>query len=161
MVNLQKSNRLSHISADDARLHSAPTYVHCKAGKSRSVTAVMAYLIHANHWPLQRAYAFAAEKRKGISPNIGFMSELMNFEEQELGGKGGVIANGKGSNNEEENGASGTANYGQVPVSRRPAHLGPWPCSPMSPAPARRPFWGLPWRLRAQRRPTWSGKEAQ
>ncbi|KAF9460442.1 hypothetical protein BDZ94DRAFT_922113 [Collybia nuda] len=72
---------------DDARLHSAPTYVHCKAGKSRSVTAVMAYLIHANHWTLSRAYAFVLERRKGISPNIGFVSELMTFEEQELGGK--------------------------------------------------------------------------
>ncbi|CAA7262105.1 unnamed protein product [Cyclocybe aegerita] len=72
---------------DDARLHSAPTYVHCKAGKSRSVTAVMAYLIHANHWTLSQAYSFVLERRKGISPNIGFVSELMNFEEQELGGK--------------------------------------------------------------------------
>ena len=74
-------------SKDDARLHSAPTYVHCKAGKSRSVTAVMAYLIHANHWTLSRAYSFVLERRKGISPNIGFVSELMTFEEQELGGK--------------------------------------------------------------------------
>ncbi|KAH9921108.1 uncharacterized protein B0H18DRAFT_1095739 [Fomitopsis serialis] len=77
---------------DDARLHSAPTYVHCKAGKSRSVTAVMAYLIHANHWTLSKAYAFVLERRKGISPNIGFVSELMTFEEQELGGKSvGVV----------------------------------------------------------------------
>ncbi|KAG6812234.1 hypothetical protein H0H92_003774 [Tricholoma furcatifolium] len=72
---------------DDARLHSAPVYVHCKAGKSRSVTAVMAYLIHANHWTLSRAYSFVLERRKGISPNIGFVSELMSFEEKELGGK--------------------------------------------------------------------------
>ncbi|KAG6819867.1 hypothetical protein H0H93_007852 [Arthromyces matolae] len=72
---------------DDARLHSAPVYVHCKAGKSRSVTAVIAYLIHANHWTLSRAYSFVLERRKGISPNIGFVSELMSFEEQELGGK--------------------------------------------------------------------------
>ncbi|KAF7320843.1 hypothetical protein HMN09_00170800 [Mycena chlorophos] len=72
---------------DDARLHSAATYVHCKAGKSRSVTAVMAYLIHANHWTLSKAYAFVLERRKGISPNIGFVSELMTFEEEELGGK--------------------------------------------------------------------------
>ncbi|KAA1474084.1 hypothetical protein DENSPDRAFT_823787 [Dentipellis sp. KUC8613] len=77
---------------DDASLHSAATYVHCKAGKSRSVTAVMAYLIHANHWTLSRAYGFVLERRKGISPNIGFVSELMNFEEQELGGKSiGVV----------------------------------------------------------------------
>lgn len=72
---------------DDARLHSAPTYVHCKAGKSRSVTAVIAYLIHANHWTLSQAYSFVVERRKGISPNIGFVSELMNYEEQELGTK--------------------------------------------------------------------------
>ncbi|KAF8494983.1 hypothetical protein F5888DRAFT_616655 [Russula emetica] len=77
---------------DDASLHSAPTYVHCKAGKSRSVTAVMAYLIHANHWTLSRAYTFVLERRKGISPNIGFVSELMNFEEAELGSKSvGVV----------------------------------------------------------------------
>ncbi|KAI9459912.1 hypothetical protein BJY52DRAFT_1211681 [Lactarius psammicola] len=53
---------------DDASLHSAPTYVHCKAGNSRSMTAVMAYLIHANHWTLSRAYTF-----------------LINFEEAEFG----------------------------------------------------------------------------
>ena len=50
--------------------------MHCKAGKSRSVTAVMAYLIHANHWTLSRAYAFVLERSKGISPNIGFQEEL-------------------------------------------------------------------------------------
>ncbi|KZS89412.1 phosphatases II [Sistotremastrum niveocremeum HHB9708] len=72
---------------DDARLHDAPTYVHCKAGKSRSVTVVMGYLIHSHHWTLSQAYAFVLERRKGISPNIGFVSELMNFEELELGGK--------------------------------------------------------------------------
>ena len=75
---------ISH-TIDDARLHSSPTYVHCKAGKSRSVTAVMAYLIHANHWTLSKAYSFVTERRKGISPNIGFVSELMTFEEEELG----------------------------------------------------------------------------
>ncbi len=78
---------VNEVAIDDARLHSSPTYVHCKAGKSRSVTAVMAYLIHANHWTLSRAYSFVLERRKGISPNIGFVSELMSFEEEELGGK--------------------------------------------------------------------------
>lgn len=71
--------------SDDARLHSAPVYVHCKAGKSRSVTVVLAYLIHANAWTLKTAYAYVAERRKGISPNIGFVAELMSFEEAELG----------------------------------------------------------------------------
>ncbi|KXN92526.1 Dual specificity protein phosphatase 7 [Leucoagaricus sp. SymC.cos] len=99
--NVLKGVRQACEILDDARLHSAPTYVHCKAGKSRSVTAVMAYLIHANHWTLSRAYSFVLERRKGISPNIGFVSELMNFEEQELGGKSiGVQSTSTGENGE-------------------------------------------------------------
>ncbi|CCM03221.1 uncharacterized protein FIBRA_05345 [Fibroporia radiculosa] len=113
--------------ADDARLHSAPTYVHCKAGKSRSVTAVMAYLIHANHWTLSKAYAFVLERRKGISPNIGFVSELMSFEEQELGGKSvGVVKSAPGGDQESEEGVSAGSNSGsnyQVAArGRRPQH---------------------------------------
>ncbi|KAF8512093.1 hypothetical protein BU17DRAFT_54224 [Hysterangium stoloniferum] len=106
---------------DDARLHSSPTYVHCKAGKSRSVTAVMAYLIHANHWTLSKAYSFVLERRKGISPNIGFVSELMNFEEQELGGKSvGVVKN----TDEEDGGGDGrSGNYAHVANMRRTAHM--------------------------------------
>lgn len=77
---------------DDARLHSAPVYVHCKAGKSRSVTVVLAYLIHANAWTLKTSYAYVAERRHGISPNIGFVAELILFEEQELGRKATVTA---------------------------------------------------------------------
>ena len=69
----------------------------------------MAYLIHANHWTLARAYAFVLERRKGISPNIGFVSELMTFEEQELGGKSvGVqpsVPSGAGSAEGDESGA--------------------------------------------------------
>ncbi|KAL7278640.1 hypothetical protein ACG7TL_007641 [Trametes sanguinea] len=129
---------------DDARLHSSPTYVHCKAGKSRSVTAVMAYLIHANHWTLSRAYAFVLERRKGISPNIGFVSELMTFEEQELGGKSvGVVklpsassapgADSDASDPEHAQGAGGAGgggggmgggtNYAVALGGRRPQHI--------------------------------------
>ncbi|GAA6060891.1 hypothetical protein JCM10212_000174 [Sporobolomyces blumeae] len=66
----------------DAHLQDKPVYVHCRAGKSRSVTIVLAYLVYHNHWPLKRAYAYVAERRQGISPNLGFMAELMNFEER-------------------------------------------------------------------------------
>lgn len=69
---------------DDARLRSEPVYVHCKAGKSRSVTIVIAYLIHALGWSLQRAYSHVVEKRAAICPNIGFVAELMKYEEKEL-----------------------------------------------------------------------------
>ncbi|SOV09950.1 uncharacterized protein UDID_03769 [Ustilago sp. UG-2017a] len=69
---------------DDARLRSEPVYVHCKAGKSRSVTIVIAYLIHALGWSLQRSYSHVMEKRVAICPNIGFVAELMKYEEKEL-----------------------------------------------------------------------------
>lgn len=100
---------------DEAALYNAPTYVHCKAGKSRSVTAVMAYLIHSHHWPLARAYQFVLERRKGISPNIGFVSELMAFEEAELG----RMTKPKPST------AVGESSVGDVGVGtgRRPAHV--------------------------------------
>ena len=87
---------------DDARLHSTPTYVHCKAGKSRSVTVVLAYLIHANAWTLKTSYAYVAERRKGISPNIGFVAELMQFEEAELGLKQSGGVHGKSSDGDSE-----------------------------------------------------------
>ncbi len=48
--------------------------------------AVIAYLIHSHFWTLSKAYAFVLERREGISPNIGFVSELMRWEEAELGG---------------------------------------------------------------------------
>jgi len=121
---------LTHM-IDDASLHSAPTYVHCKAGKSRSVTAVMAYLIHANHWTLSRAYTFVLERRKGISPNIGFVSELMNFEEAELGSKSvGVVkqpqsAGGVGSDSDhlDTDGNHRGAPIGMGMSGRRPSHM--------------------------------------
>jgi len=118
---------------DDASLHSAPTYVHCKAGKSRSVTAVMAYLIHANHWTLSRAYTFVLERRKGISPNIGFVSELMNFEEAELGSKSvGVVKQPQSSGSgvgpdsdhlDSDGGSHRGAAIGIGVGGRRPSHM--------------------------------------
>jgi len=118
---------------DDASLHSAPTYVHCKAGKSRSVTAVMAYLIHANHWTLSRAYTFVLERRKGISPNIGFVSELMNFEEAELGSKSvGVVKQPQSSGGgvgpdsdhlDSDGGSHRGAAIGIGMGGRRPSHM--------------------------------------
>jgi hypothetical protein len=54
----------------------------------------MAYLIHANRWELNHAYDFVLARRKGISPNIGFVSELMNFQAQELGSKSNGMSHG-------------------------------------------------------------------
>lgn len=88
----------------------------------------MAYLIHANHWTLSRAYTFVLERRKGISPNIGFVSELMNFEEAELGSKSvGVVKQPQsaGGNGDTEHPDGDAHNRGAAIGigSRRPSHM--------------------------------------
>ena len=88
----------------------------------------MAYLIHANHWTLSQAYTFVLDRRKGISPNIGFVSELMSFEEQELGGKsvGVVKMSQPDADVDTRNGSSSGAIAGNYQVAlggRRPTHI--------------------------------------
>ncbi|KAI8082150.1 hypothetical protein BDF21DRAFT_451564 [Thamnidium elegans] len=61
--------------------HHEPIYVHCKAGKSRSAAAILAYLVLSEHWTLKRAYRHIVKARPNISPNIGFVAELMKLEE--------------------------------------------------------------------------------
>ena len=67
------------------RARGRPTFVHCRAGKSRSATCVMAYLIQTRRWTLKQAYAFVSAQRPRTSPNIGLMAELMHFERAVLG----------------------------------------------------------------------------
>lgn len=74
----------------------SPIYVHCKAGKSRSVTATIAYLITQLHWPLNKAYNHVLTQRPCMCPNIGFVTELMRMEERTLGTEraGGLVRAG-------------------------------------------------------------------
>lgn len=70
----------------------SPIYVHCKAGKSRSVTATIAYLITQLKWPLNKAYQHVLKQRPCMCPNIGFVTELMRVEERTLGKVTGLYA---------------------------------------------------------------------
>ncbi|CDS06159.1 hypothetical protein LRAMOSA08687 [Lichtheimia ramosa] len=65
---------------EDAKRHHEPIYVHCKAGKSRSVTAILAYLVSSERWTLKQAYRHVIKARPNMSPNIGFIAELMKME---------------------------------------------------------------------------------
>ncbi|GAA5878089.1 hypothetical protein JCM16303_002843 [Sporobolomyces ruberrimus] len=84
---LDKSCRI----LDDAKLRDKKVYVHCKAGLSRSVSIVIGYFIHSHRWTLKRAYGYVAERREKISPNLGFMAELMSFEERLHSNKSSTI----------------------------------------------------------------------
>ncbi|ORZ03153.1 hypothetical protein BCR43DRAFT_482834 [Syncephalastrum racemosum] len=65
---------------EDAKRKHEPIYVHCKAGKSRSVTAILAYLVTSERWTLKQAYRHVIKARPNMSPNIGFIAELMKME---------------------------------------------------------------------------------
>ncbi|KAG0046022.1 hypothetical protein BGZ83_008785 [Gryganskiella cystojenkinii] len=71
-----------------------PVYVHCQAGKSRSVATVIGYLIQEHRWPLKRAYDHVVERRRCMSPNIGFVSQLIMLEERVFGREnaGGLVS---------------------------------------------------------------------
>ncbi|KAF8952528.1 hypothetical protein BGZ46_003458 [Entomortierella lignicola] len=80
---------------------SSPVYVHCQAGKSRSVATVIGYLIQEHKWPLKKAYDHVVERRRIMSPNIGFVSQLIMLEERVLGPEkaGGLVST---ANSDEE-----------------------------------------------------------
>ncbi|KAG8045135.1 hypothetical protein GUJ93_ZPchr0008g13835 [Zizania palustris] len=54
--------------------------VHCFAGRSRSVTIVVAYLMKKHQMSFQSALSLVRSKRPQVAPNEGFMCQLENFE---------------------------------------------------------------------------------
>ncbi|CEP14805.1 hypothetical protein [Parasitella parasitica] len=81
MQNVQGTLKKAVQAIDDSKRHHEPIYVHCKAGKSRSAAAILAYLVLSENWTLKKAYRHIAKARPNISPNIGFVAELMKMEE--------------------------------------------------------------------------------
>lgn len=54
--------------------------VHCYAGISRSVTAVIAYLMMKRSWNYERTFAFVRAQRSIANPNPAFVRQLKQFE---------------------------------------------------------------------------------
>lgn len=58
--------------------------VHCRSGVSRSATIVLAYMVSARRYTLHDAFFLTKSNRSIITPNLGFMDRLCEWEEQEL-----------------------------------------------------------------------------
>ena len=56
--------------------------VHCFRGISRSGTIVIAFLMKFFKWTYVQSLNFAKTKRKIISPNFGFVKQLMAYEKE-------------------------------------------------------------------------------
>lgn len=59
-----------------------PVLVHCRAGVSRSASCVIAYLMTYHQLSLHDAFFLVRSRRNIVTPNIGFMEKLGEYEEE-------------------------------------------------------------------------------
>lgn len=69
---------------DCVREKGGKVLVHCEAGISRSPTICMAYLMKTKQLGLKDAFDYIKQRRSVVSPNFGFMGQLLQFESETL-----------------------------------------------------------------------------
>ncbi|XP_041065914.1 dual specificity protein phosphatase 5 [Carcharodon carcharias] len=67
---------------DHVRHTGGKVLVHCEAGISRSPTICLAYLMRSKELRLEEAFDYIKERRNTISPNFGFMNQLLQYESE-------------------------------------------------------------------------------
>ena len=65
---------------ESARKNSDNILIHCKLGRSRSVSILIAYMIRYYDFNVKKALEFIQAKRKQIKPNDGFIKQLYSYE---------------------------------------------------------------------------------
>lgn len=65
---------------DEARMAGGGALVHCFAGRSRSVTVVVAYLMRTYGMRLAQALSHVTSRRRVAQPNPGFMRQLQDYD---------------------------------------------------------------------------------
>lgn len=69
---------------DCVREKGGKVLVHCEAGISRSPTICMAYLMKTKQFRLKDAFDYIKQRRSVVSPNFGFMGQLLQYESEIL-----------------------------------------------------------------------------
>lgn len=101
---------LCYIFTDSVKDRNGKVLVHCQAGVSRSATICLAYLMFTVKIGLEAAFEHVKSRRSVISPNLNFMSQLKNFE-QELGLSDQSSSNPSLSNTSSSTDTSGSAAF--------------------------------------------------
>lgn len=66
---------------EDCLKNGGKIYCHCEAGRSRSASLVIFYLMKKEKLTFKQAFDLVKSKRNIINPNLGFIRELRNYEE--------------------------------------------------------------------------------
>ncbi|XP_045147352.1 dual specificity protein phosphatase 5 [Echinops telfairi] len=69
---------------DCVREKGGKVLVHCEAGISRSPTICMAYLMKTQQLHLKEAFDYIKQRRSVVSPNFGFLGQLLQYESEVL-----------------------------------------------------------------------------
>lgn len=69
---------------DGVREMNGRVLVHCQAGVSRSPTIVIAYLMARSQKTLADAFSFVKDRRSIVAPNLNFMGQLLEFEQNSV-----------------------------------------------------------------------------
>lgn len=65
---------------EEAKRTGSRALVHCRGGRSRSATIVIAYLMKTFRLSFQQAYEYVQARNPKISPNLGFVGQLIRYE---------------------------------------------------------------------------------
>lgn len=64
----------------NARENGGSVLVHCTGGISRAPAVAVAYLMESQTWDYSKAYSWVQNIRFCINPNVGFKTQLQEYE---------------------------------------------------------------------------------